>query len=298
MTNEELIHEIKQGNDCQQNMGLLYEQNRNLIYKIALGLISERVELEDLMQEGFIGLKKAVDKFDEGQEVVFLTYAVHWIKAEMVRYMVNNAYVSRIPSSVFWKLTNYKKYVVRYEGEHDGHFPSDQEIMEHLKIDDIELQVLKETNLGTQTETLFKVIYSNDDGELTLQDTIPSGDDLEGEIIERMYSAEVHEAIMKAIDTLTDKRKKVIIDRYFRNRKQDDISQEMDTTKQAVSDLEKRALKSLSQVEYLQMIVEQFGYTSQIAYRGKNPTEKTAILHMEKEQELQKIKKQLKTYTA
>lgn len=63
MTNEELVDLIQAGDHVQDNMGLLYQQNRRFITGIALPF-SSSVELDDLMQEAYFGLEKAVSKYD------------------------------------------------------------------------------------------------------------------------------------------------------------------------------------------------------------------------------------------
>lgn len=63
MTNEELVEKIQAGEDVQTNMGLLYQQNQPLIYKFALPY-SEMMDINDLMQEAYFGLVKAVEKYD------------------------------------------------------------------------------------------------------------------------------------------------------------------------------------------------------------------------------------------
>lgn len=88
MTNEELIQLYKQGNS--ESLQLLLEQNKALIYKVAKRFFTGRdnaIDQEDLIQEGYIGLIKAVEKYNEETEAVFITYAYYWIYKAMHRFM-------------------------------------------------------------------------------------------------------------------------------------------------------------------------------------------------------------------
>lgn len=88
MTNEELIQSYRCGN--KESLQLLLEQNKALIYKVAKRFFTGRdnaIDQEDLIQEGYIGLIKAVEKYNEETEAVFITYAYYWIYKVMHRFM-------------------------------------------------------------------------------------------------------------------------------------------------------------------------------------------------------------------
>ena len=83
MSNEELVKLIQQGINTADNLQLLYDQNKGLIHSMANGL-QAYVEIEDLMQEGFIGLYEAVKRYESDKEVKFMSYAPHWIRNAMM----------------------------------------------------------------------------------------------------------------------------------------------------------------------------------------------------------------------
>ncbi|MDU6274032.1 MAG: sigma-70 family RNA polymerase sigma factor [Clostridiales bacterium] len=88
MTNEELIQSYKQGKS--ESLQLLLEQNKALIYKVAKRFFighDNAIDQEDLIQEGYIGLIKAVEKYNEDTEAGFITYAYYWIYQAMHRFM-------------------------------------------------------------------------------------------------------------------------------------------------------------------------------------------------------------------
>lgn len=74
MTNEEIVREIQQNINVKDNMGELYQQNLPLIKKLVRPY-SKYMEEEDLLQEAFFGLEKAVYSYNEEKEVPFMSYA-------------------------------------------------------------------------------------------------------------------------------------------------------------------------------------------------------------------------------
>lgn len=80
MTNEILVELIQAGENTADNMQKLWEQNRGMIWKLAQQY-RNKAEIEDLMQEGFIGLCNAVDAWQPDAGASFLHYAVFWISA-------------------------------------------------------------------------------------------------------------------------------------------------------------------------------------------------------------------------
>ncbi|MBS4932989.1 MAG: sigma-70 family RNA polymerase sigma factor, partial [Clostridiales bacterium] len=89
MTNEQLVLRIKAGEDTAANMLKLWEQNKGMVYKIALKFKGQE-EIEDLVQQGYLGLYDAVENYDTDAEVLFLSYATYWIKQSMQRYIENS----------------------------------------------------------------------------------------------------------------------------------------------------------------------------------------------------------------
>ena len=88
MTNEQIVIRIKAGIDVAENMLALWENNQGIIRGIVYQYWGE--DKKDLMQEAYIGLDKAVDAYEPGREVKFMSYATYWIKQQVRRYIVAN----------------------------------------------------------------------------------------------------------------------------------------------------------------------------------------------------------------
>lgn len=141
MTNEELVALIQAGVDVQSNMGQLWTQNRKFIIKIALPY-SKSCELEDLIQEAYFGLEKAVEKYDTEKGFQFLTYAEHWIRQEIHRYCQNSGRLKRVPVHWIEQISKYQKFRSDYQAI-TGSEPVDEEYCIFLNISPNKLKELR-----------------------------------------------------------------------------------------------------------------------------------------------------------
>lgn len=129
MTNEQVIVRIKAGIDVAGNTLLLWKNNKGLIHNIAYKYAAF-AEIEDLKQEGFIGLCDAVEHYKPEEGVLFMTYAGYWIHQKISRYAKANN-VIRIPEGAGTLLSQYKKMKAQWKME-IGREPSDSEIKAYL----------------------------------------------------------------------------------------------------------------------------------------------------------------------
>ena len=123
MDNEQLVARIKAGEDEAENMLQLWQQNRGFIATMARKYVS-LAEMEDLEQEGYIGLCEAVRHYEPCKEVPFINYAAFWIRQAMRRYIDNCGAVVRLPSNMYDWIRKYKKTLREYHQEYKE-WPSD-----------------------------------------------------------------------------------------------------------------------------------------------------------------------------
>ena len=96
MSNEQIVVRIQAGENTADNMLKLWQQTEGFIAKLAMSY-QGYAELEDLKQEGYIGLCEAVRQYDAGKGVPFINYAAFWIRQAMRRYIDNCCGVVRLP---------------------------------------------------------------------------------------------------------------------------------------------------------------------------------------------------------
>ena len=109
LTNEQLVISIKAGEDVAGNMGQLHSQVRRFIHAVAWKY-RDSGELEDLEQEGYLALYPAIDGYNPGQGVKFLTYAEYHIRQRMRRYLQMNGSCLRLPVHCLERVQKYKRF--------------------------------------------------------------------------------------------------------------------------------------------------------------------------------------------
>lgn len=202
MTNEQLVARIRAGEDEAENMLALWQQNKGFIYKMAMKYQSY-AEIEDLNQEGYLGLCEAVQHYDSGQGASFIHYAAFWIQQKMQRYIYNCCSVVRLPEYARNEVQQYKKIVNEYQKWY-GKEPTSSEMRAFLGVSKDKLRTIQNNVIASKIRSLSEPIAGEDE-ELFLGDTVASQLDLEEDIIKRLDTAAMKEALWKTIDELPGK---------------------------------------------------------------------------------------------
>ena len=206
----------------------LIEENIGLVWSIVKRFQNRGVEMEDLFQIGSIGLIKAVDKFDLSYEVQFSTYAVPMITGEIKRFLRDDG-ILKVSRSL--KEMAQKAYGVREALEKQkGREPTVSEIAEEMDVPVEELMLAMEA--GAQVESLQQVIYQGDGNDISLMDK------LEEKLLNRLFLEEI-------LGELDGKERELIFKRYFLEKTQSAIAEEMGISQVQVSRMEKKIIKEM-----------------------------------------------------
>ena len=229
---EKLLLLVKKGDANARNEMIL--GNLKLVLSVLKKFNSRRDNADDLFQVGTIGLMKAIDNFDLSHNVRFSTYAVPMIIGEIKRYLRDNGLirVSRSLKDIAYKSISIKeKYLEKYERE-----ATIEEIANELGVEEIDVILAFEAI--QDTVSMSTPIYDNGGDVIELMDQISSDEEL--------YETWSKESmIKKAIKQLEPREKEIILDRYFNNKTQTEIAEELGISQAQVSRLEKNALKSM-----------------------------------------------------
>lgn len=264
VTNEELVEKIQQGIDVQENMGILYEQNKKLIYKFVFPY-SKKIEIEDLMQEAYFGIHQAALRFDINSENKFMSYAQYWIIAKINRYYRNNGRLKRLPDSIIEQISNYYRFVDEHKKMHDEEKPNDAEIIQSLNISQKQLDYIKKII----TEDTMVSLQSPTIENSTLENVIADKTILEEQICDDLMQEQLKNDLWNEVDALdNEKQKNVIKMRYKENKSLNDIAIIENVTRERIRQIEENGLKILRQKENIINIGKEFYYNTSMIYSG------------------------------
>ncbi|MFA4926548.1 MAG: RNA polymerase sigma factor RpoD [Candidatus Aminicenantales bacterium] len=240
-----ILLDVSRGEKIQKHAeNKLIEANLRLVVSIAKNYVNRGLSLSDLIQEGNLGLMRAVQKFDYHRGFKFSTYATWWIKQSITRAIADQARTIRIPVHMVETINRLKK-IHQELVQKTGHEPTVQEIAEAVK-----MPVQKVTKILQDSQELLSLDSPiGDDEESFLRDFVqdiynPSPADI-------VIRANLKEQITRAINTLTEREATVIKMRFGIGDGQEhtleEIGQKLKVTRERVRQIETKALRKLAE---------------------------------------------------
>lgn len=243
MTNEQLVIRIKAGENVAENMEALYLQVKNFIHGTALRYQGQ-AELDDLEQEGYLALYDAVDGYDPASGCLFLTYARHWIRQRMVRYIQNNGSV-RLPVHEWERMSQYRKLENIFLAQ-IGRKPSEAEMRRYLGLTHTQAVNLKTALRMRQIGSLDSPLEGPEGDEAgTLGDMVAGAEDVEGAALDEVEAAQLRAVLWWEVDSLPSRQPEVLRARYQRGRTLKEVGSSLGVSVEMVRQIEKKALREL-----------------------------------------------------
>ena len=210
------------------------EENLGLVWSIVRKMGNRGHETEDIFQIGSIGLIKAIDNFDLSFDVKFSTYAVPMIMGEIKRFLRDDGMikVSRSLKEIASK-ARITREIINNKLSRE---PTPQEIATELGIEVEELVMALEANVDV--ESIYKTIHQGDGSPIYLLDKLEDQQDENEKTIDRITLEQI-------LEELDPKEKEIIRLRYYKDKTQTEIANEIGISQVQVSRLEKRILKQL-----------------------------------------------------
>lgn len=250
----DLEHQVRQGEQARQAM---LEANTLLVISVAKRYLGRGVSFLDLIQEGNLGLMRAVEKFDHRRGLRFSTYATWWVRQAVVRAVADQSHTIRIPVYLH-ELTGKFVAITQRLTQQLGREPTDEEIAAELGIDPETVEHLRQVKRVQDPLSLDWMVYSDDGDEKPLlailndEDAVPVDD--------QAFRRELRRKIRRLLDELEPRQARILELRFGLRDGQcytlEEIGQKVGLTRERVRQIEAKVLSKLRHPRHARGLID------------------------------------------
>lgn len=211
----------------------LITKNSPLIKSVIKRFVNKGIEYDDLFQLGSLGFLKAITNFDKGFNVKFSTYAVPMIAGEVKRFLRDSGVmkISRSIKTLSFKISSFiEQYISEFEKS-----PTVEEVAHNFNVDVQDVIIAMESN--RKMVSLNSEICDSDGKGMMLEEKIADESSYDG-FIDNIL-------LYKSIAKLSEREKKIIILRYFRDKTQKEVAGMMGVSQVQISRIENKVIERL-----------------------------------------------------
>jgi len=253
----DLLLTWKKKHDIKALSKLIYSYQR-LVISIAFKLKGYNYSVEELIQEGNIGIMIAAKKFDTKKNVRFSTYASWWIKSYIYLYIFNNCSIVKMPSGykkIFFNLKKVQRKIENVSNNYSG-ISLEKKTAEIFGVESSDIENIN----NTITKGVFSLdhSYNEDVGFVPIEFLV----DKHQTPAEALLDSDFKKIVNKSMNLLTERERFIIKSRYFMDKTLEDIGYKLKISKERVRQIQSSALLKLQKKISLNYGKQFFQYES------------------------------------
>lgn len=250
LSNEELVALYKKSRDINIRNKIIIN-NLGLIYAAAKKRIKNPscYTLEDLVQEGVIGMMKGIERFDTTKDTSFSTYVYYWIVQQMDRALINNGYMIRLPAYIYEKINTLSTVENTYISKNEEMDLKNMCNEANMTEQEYFLLHYYKRNYSNFTSLNAVINTDSDENYVELQDYIPCQDI---SVEDKIISDSLKEQVIEVLEILSPKEREILELRFGLNGNDpltlEAIGNRFNLTRERIRQIENKALNKLKRL--------------------------------------------------